>query len=151
MLFLPGRRNRATVNNTKIVTLRIRLLLLPASEAHERALAQIMTTCHNRRLQRFCDRNGASVPHVVVFENQYCEGAVCLVILRIQKAPLPARERLHAIPSFKSGALPDSAYSHQRAKMQIIHVRQRAVFHAVPDPVVSSHVKSCRTGHWPAT
>ena len=118
-------------------TLHLRLLLLPSSEAHARALAQLITTCHNHRLQRFRERNGSSVSHFVGREIQFCEGAVCLVILRIQKAPLPARERLHAIPSLKSGALPDSAYSHQRAKMQIIHVRQRAVFHAVPDPVVS--------------
>ena len=37
-----------------------------------------MTTCHNRRLQSFCERNGPSVPHFVVIEVQYCEGAVCL-------------------------------------------------------------------------
>ena len=78
VLFLPGRRIRATVNNTTIVTLRIRLLLLPASEAHEGARAQLMTKCHNRRLQRFCERNGASVPHIVDREIQFSEGAVCL-------------------------------------------------------------------------
>ena len=78
------RSKRATLNtvkNTTMSTLHIRSLLLPSQEAHARVLAQLMTTCHNRRLQRFCERNGASVPHFVVREMQYCEGAVCLGIL----------------------------------------------------------------------
>ena len=91
-----------TVNNTTMSTLHIRLILLPSSEAHARVLAQLMTTCHNRRLQRFCEGNGASVPHTVLPKIQFSEGAVYLVILRIKEAPLPARERLHAIPSCKS-------------------------------------------------
>ena len=77
----PDRRNLAaknTVNNAAMLTLHIRLLLLPASEAHERARAQLMTTCHNRRCQSFCERNGASVPHIVMEKIQFGEGAVCL-------------------------------------------------------------------------
>ena len=46
-------------------TLHIKLILLPSPEAHARVLAKLMTTCHNRRLQRFCERHGASVPHAV--------------------------------------------------------------------------------------
>ena len=63
------RSQRATLNtvkNTTMSTLHIRSLLLPSQEAHARVLAQLMTTCHNRRLQRFCERNGASVPHFVL-------------------------------------------------------------------------------------
>ena len=75
------RRKRATVKKTTTVTLHIRLLLLPLSETHERAQAHLMTTCHNHRLQSFCERTGASVPHFVVDNIQHCEGAVCLGIL----------------------------------------------------------------------
>ena len=60
-----------------------------------------MTACHSHRLQRFCERHGASVPHFVIPKIQFSEGAVYLVILRIKEA-LPARERLHAIPSCNS-------------------------------------------------
>ena len=117
--FFFDRSKRAalnTVKNTTMSTLHIRSLLLPSPEAHARVLAQLMTTCHNRRLQRFCERMGASVPHTVLPKFQYCEGAVCLVILRIMEAPLAARERLHAIPSFKSGAPPVFTHSHEREK-----------------------------------
>ena len=60
-----------TVNNTTMPTLHIRSLLLPSSEAHERIFAQLMTTFHNRRLQRFCEGNGASVSHKVAREIQF--------------------------------------------------------------------------------
>ena len=79
------RRKRATLNtvkNTTMSTIHIRLILLPSPEAHARVLAQLVTTCHNRRLQHFCERHGASGPiHSVVIEIQFCEGAVCLGIL----------------------------------------------------------------------
>ena len=79
------RSKRATVNNTSIVTLHIRLLLLPASERHERAPTQLMSACHNHRLQSFCERNGPSVTHFVATDIQYCEGAVCLGILEKER------------------------------------------------------------------
>ena len=91
-----------TVNNTTMSTLHIRLILLPSSEAHARVVAKLMTACHSHRLQRFCERHGASVPPLVIPKIQFSEGAVYLVILRIKEAPLPARERMHAIPSCNS-------------------------------------------------
>ena len=111
------RSKRATLNtvkNTRMSTLHIRSLLLPSPEAHARVLAQLMTTCHNRRLQRFCERHGASDLHSVVRDIQFSEGAVCLEFWKTGSTSPSAREGLHAIPSFKSGAPPVSAHSHER-------------------------------------
>ena len=102
------RSKRATLNtvkNTTMSTLHIRSLLLPSQEAHARVLAQLMTTCHNRRLQRFCERNGASVPHFVVREMQYCEGAVCLGILEnVSTSPSARTTACHPVVQERSPA-----------------------------------------------
>ena len=56
------------------------------------------------------------------------------------EAPIPARAN-DCMPSRRSRAEP----------RQFLHIRMSEKRHAVPDPVVSSHVKSCLTGHCPAT
>ena len=128
-----------TVKNTTMSTLHIRSLLLPSQEAHARVLAQLMTTCHNRRLQRFCEGNGASVPHTVEREIQLCEGAVCLGIL--DKWKHQSQRANDCMPSRRS-----------RAELrQFLHIRMSVKRRAVPDPAVSSHVKCCLTGHCPTT
>ena len=111
------RSKRATLNtvkNTTMPTLHIRLLLLPSQEAHARVLAQLMTACHNRRLQRFCERHGASGPHFVVRKMQYCEGAVCLGIL--EKWKHQSQRANDCISSRRSRAEPRQLHSHEREK-----------------------------------
>ena len=127
------------MKNTTMSTLHIRLILLPSPEAHARVLAKLMTACHSHRLQRFCERHGASVPHFVVDKMQFCEGAVCLGIL--EKWKHQSQRANDCIPSRRSRAEP----------RQFLHIRMSVKRHAVPDSVVSSHVKSCLTGHCPAT
>ena len=128
-----------TVKNTTMSTLHIKLILLPSPEAHARVLAKLMTACHSHRLQRCCECHGASGLHFVLSKIQYCEGAVCLGIL--EKCKHHSQRANDCMPSRRSRAEP----------RQFLHIRMSVKRHAVPDPVVSSHVKSCLTGHCPAT
>ena len=127
-----------TVKNTTMSTLHIRLILLPSPEAHARVLAQLMTTCHSHRLQRFCERHGAQRPLLCCQRYSVLRGS-CLP-WNSGKPPLPARAN-DCMPSRRSRAEP----------RQFLHIRMSEKRHAVPDPVVPSHVKSCLTGHCAAT
>ena len=124
-----NRSKRATLNtvkNTTMSTLHIRLILLPSPEAHARVLTQLMTTCHNRRLQRFCERNGASDPHLCCQRYSVLRGSCLPWNSGKLEAPLPARAN-DCMPSRRSRAEP----------RQFLHIRM-STKDMLPDPVVPS-------------
>ena len=103
-----------TVKNTTMPTLHIKLILLPSSEAHARVLAKLMTACHSHRLQRFCERHGASVPHFVASKIQVSEGSVCLGIL--EKWKHQSQRASDCMLSRRSRAETRQLHSHEREK-----------------------------------
>ena len=111
--FFFDRSKRATLNTT-MSNLHIRSLLLPSPEAHARVLAKLMTACHSHRLQRFCERHGASVPHSVVFKIQFSEGAVYLGIL--EKWKHQSQRASDCMLSRRSRAETRQLHSHEREK-----------------------------------